>query len=603
MRRSRLFSVIPSILLILAARAGESAVSVEVRPSGKAAVVFVNNGPVLSLRTPNAGLNPEQRASLAARRIGDLAAQGHPPSKIRAAAAGRSAALYWGSQVLAYATAAEAAAQSTTPAALARSWAQQLTRQLTLPPVRLRERELTVPVGEARRAAITGSSRGPFRLELDPPAAAEARIDPAGMVWVMGRSPAAARLTITCPEGSDSIPVRVAHYAGTLSQSVPVARVTGRSGIPAEVVEEAVLRAARAACVLQPGAFAVVSVDGKPPAMPQEATSIRVPVNIKLDGAGFLTARIQTAVEVQRTALPPRETELLLYSNFPEQVKTPQPLYAALLEAGKPTRLLYHHQNGTGADLRLSIVLANISDEPAEVHLVGANAGPVLDTVLVGYAAGARFLRNLASGTGYIATVPARSRVVLWTAVLKKMETASGIIEMRQLSGAQDSIVTRVLSEPASVRRTSFDIAALENGDAPPRVVTHRYPSPVRRISERYAAGDRWLFIRVGKHAIPDDGEERVLYGNYGVSYNIALTLENPTNEPRVFQLLFDPTAGIAGFASLIDGRFVGKSHVSGTREHPLVKYRLEPGERREVRLTTVPLAGSNYPATIVVRS
>jgi hypothetical protein len=70
-----------------------------------------------------------------------------------------------------------------------------------------------------------------------------------------------------------------------------------------------------------------------------------------------------------------------------------------------------------------------------------------------------------------------------------------------------------------------------------------------------------------------------------------------------VFQLLFDPTAGIAGFASLIDGRFVGKSHVSGTREHPLVKYRLEPGERREVRLTTVPLAGSNYPATIVVRS
>lgn len=603
MRQSRLLSVIPLLILTLAASPGDTAVSVDVRVSGKTAVVYVNNGPVMSVRTSNAGLDPQQRAALVARRISEMAAQGHSPSKIRATGTARSATLYWGNQVLAYATAAEAAAQSTTPLALARTWAQQLTRQLTLPPVRLRERELTVPIGETRRAAVTGSSRGPFQVILDPPDAAEIRMEPSGTVSVLGKSPASARLTITCPDGSDSIPVRVAHYAGTLSQTVPVARVTGRSGIPAEVVEEAVLRAARAACQLQPGAFAVVSVDGKAPAMPQGGSSLRVPVNIKMDGVGFLTARIQTSVEVQRTSLDTRDTEVLLYSNFPEQVKTPQPLYAALLEPGKPTRLLYHHQNGTGSDLRLSIVLANTSDQPAEVHLLAANAGPILDTVLVGYVAGARFLRNLASETGYIATIPPRSRMVLWTAVLNRMETASGIIEMRQITGAPDSVVTRVVSEPGSVRRTSFDIAALEQGDAPPRVVRHRYPSPVRTISERYAAGDRWLFIRVGKHAIPDDGEEKVLYGNYGVSYNIALTLENPTSESKVFQVLFDPTAGIAGFASLIDGQFVGKSHVVGSREHPLVRYTLAPGERRQVRLTTVPLAGSNYPATIVVRS
>ncbi len=603
MHRSRLSFLFPLIVLALAPRLCGAAATVDVRVSGRTAVVYVNNAPVLSMRTSNAGLDPQQRAELVARRISELASQGRQPSAIRAAGTNRSATLYWGDRVLAYATAAEAAAQSTTPLALARTWAQQLTRQLTLPPVRLKERELTVPVGETRRTAIFGSSRGPFQLSVDPPDAAEARMEPGGNVAVLGKNPSGATLTVTCPEGSDSIRIRVARYAGALTQTVPVARVTGRAAVPAEVVEEAVLRAARTSCQLQPGAFAMVTVDGKAPALPEEAASLRVPVNIKMDGAGFLTARIQTSVEVQRAALARQPTELLLYSNFPEQVKAPQPLYAAVLEPGKPTRLLYHHQNGTGADLRLSIVLANTSEQPAEVHLLTANAGPIMDTVLVGYVAGARFLRNLASDTGYFATIPPRSRMVLWTAVLRRMETASGIIEMRQITGAPDSVVTRVVSEPGSVRRTSFDVAALEYGDVPPRVSEHRYPSPVRTISERYAAGDRWLFIRVGKHAIPDHGEEKVLYGNYGVSYNIALTLENPTSESRVFQVLFDPTAGTAGFASLIDGQFVGKSHVVGSREHPLVKYTLGPGERREVRLTTVPLAGSNYPATIVVRS
>jgi hypothetical protein len=131
----------------------------------------------------------------------------------------------------------------------------------------------------------------------------------------------------------------------------------------------------------------------------------------------------------------------------------------------------------------------------------------------------------------------------------------------------------------------------------------HQYPEPVRKLTEEYSADGRWLFIRVGKHAIPDSASERVLDGNYGVLYDINLTLSNPTSDTKNVKVMFDPTAGIAGVASIIDGQFYGKSHVVGTRELPLASFRLSPGERRQVRVNTMPLAGSNYPATIVVRS
>jgi len=598
-------SLIPLTILALAAAAcltaADASTTVDVRTPDGVALVYVNNGPVLSVRTANAGLEPAQRAGLVAKRISEMAAQGHSPAKLRVEGNRASATLFWGSQPLVYATKAEAAAQNTTPLALAESWRKQLVRQLTIPPVRLNVRALTIPVGENRRATQIGSSPGPFQVSVDPPGVAQAEVDVTGAVVVMGRNPGTAVLSVTSPDGTDSISVRVARLAGRLSSPTPRAQVTGGT-IAADVVSEAVWRAARAACVLEPGAFAVVSIAEKPGDMSSTASTLRVPVNIKLDGSDYLTVRMTTAVEVERTNVPVRQTEMLFYSNYPEQVKTPQSLYIGRLEPDKRSRLLYHHQNGTGRDLRLSITLSNVSDEPAQVHLIGALAGPMQDTVLVGYRAGAQFLRDLSSNTGYVAQVPPRSRIVLWTGLLRKMDTASGIIEMTHI-GKQGDLVARVISEPGSVTRTTQDIAQVDAGDTPPRFSNHQYPTPVRKLSEVYTAGGRWLFIRVGKHALKGADDQQTLYGNYGVLYDIDLTLDNPTAESKVFQVMFDPTAGIAGVASLIDGRFVGKSHVVGSRELPLMTFTLSPGERRAVRFSTLPLAGSNYPATIVVRS
>ncbi len=574
---------------------------VDVEMAGSAAIVKLNAQPAFSLRTSNAGLDPAQRAGIAAKRIADLVDARTPTSKITVKATRKSAVVYWQGKLIVNATKAEAKAQLTTPSKLAQRWALQIKKLIDLPPVRFAQRALTAPLNENRLSAVTGYSRGPFTLSVDPPAVASAQMNASRMVRVTGKQVGNAVVNISTPEGSDRIPLTVAKLAGRLKTTALSAQVTGAT-VPAEVVSEAAWRAARSACLLEQSAQVSVSLASKPGAMAAGVNTIKIPISIKMDGPGLLPVRLSASVTVER--LPPlhEPAQVLFYSNHPEQVLRPQPLYAGELRPDEPARLLYHHQNGTGQPLRVSVVLANTSDDAAKVYLMGALAEPRQDTILVGYRAGAQFLQDLMAGVGYIAEVPANSRIVLWTGVLGRMDTASGIVQMRQIGNA-GHLVARVLSEPSSVIRTSQDITPTNEGDNQNLFSVHQYPSPMREHAESYSVGSKWLFIRVGKHAIADAADERVLDGNYGVLYNIDLTLNNPTSGAREVQVMFDATAGIAGIASIINGQFFGKSHVDPPREVPLAKFLLSAGEQRHVKFKTLPLAGSNYPATIVVRS
>ncbi|MEI6914883.1 MAG: hypothetical protein WCL39_07115 [Armatimonadota bacterium] len=593
------FAVLLATLPLLSTPA--EAVTIEVRTAGAATQVVINGRPALSLRTSFQSYDPAQRAALAAKRIDDMATAGQPPWKISTKTNKAGTALIWGKQVIAFATAAEARAQKSTPSSLASTWAAQLRTLLTLPPLKLAVTSITAPVNETRKVRLVGFSKGPFTVAVAPEGIAAASLGSDNVLSVQGVRPGGAVVTVSAPEGSQQLTVTVAKYAGRLSASELTALVTGDS-IPVELVSEAAWRAARVACILEPGAQPDVNLAAKPAAMSSSAVSQKIPVVVRMTGAGYLEARVALTVEVKKTTLPGPPTQVLFYSNHPETVLRPQPLYAAPIEPGESARLLYHHQNGTGNKLRVSIVLVNTTDAPTQVHLIGALADPRQDPIIVGYRAGAQFLKDLYAQTGYVIDLPAKSRTVLWTGVLQKMETASGILQMRQLTGT-NGVLVRVLSEPSSVVRTMQDIVSTESDDYTISYSAHQYPKPNREIHEEYSAGSRWLFIRVGKHAIPNTKEELILYGNYGVIYDIDLTLNNPTGVVKDIQVMFDPTAGVAGVASMIDGRFFGRSHVVGMREFSLASYKLAPGEKRRVRVSTVPLAGSNYPATIVVRS
>ena len=58
----------------------------------------------------------------------------------------------------------------------------------------------------------------------------------------------------------------------------------------------------------------------------------------------------------------------------------------------------------------------------------------------------------------------------------------------------------------------------------------------------------------------------------------------------------------MAGGIFLIGNKRVEIPQTDMPKEHTLETYTLEPGESKNVRIRTLPLSGSNYPATIIVR-
>ena len=87
------------------------------------------------------------------------------------------------------------------------------------------------------------------------------------------------------------------------------------------------------------------------------------------------------------------------------------------------------------------------------------------------------------------------------------------------------------------------------------------------------------------------------------MTYDINVRVENPTTETKKIRVLFEPSAGLASGVFIIDGIMVSAKYAKPPSEVPLASYNLKPGEIRNVKIMTVPVAGSNYPATLVVRS
>jgi hypothetical protein len=129
----------------------------------------------------------------------------------------------------------------------------------------------------------------------------------------------------------------------------------------------------------------------------------------------------------------------------------------------------------------------------------------------------------------------------------------------------------------------------------------HIYPSPFRNESVDYSVGGRHGFIRIGQRPIPrPDGKG--LDGNFGVFYNIEARVENPQTDSADIEVVFEASAGYSGALFVLNGEVRRTPLLQPKEEAQIMRVRLQPGEKRQLTMMTVPLSGSSYPATIVVR-
>jgi hypothetical protein len=473
------------------------------------------------------------------------------------------------------------------------------TQRPTPAPLSLSTRELIVPVGESRSVRVTAP--GPVTLETVDTAQVDADIidanGAASALSVRGLEAGKATLRVVCGEDTATLTVSVMKYAGQIPAAVTAA-VTGRS-CPASLARTAVRDSLRGALTLEPGATcevgAVVGLEG--PLEAGKTATARVPVHIT--AAGCLPVERVVTVPIANRVLPAEEAKVLLYSNNPESFTAPGSLFLGALESDVPTRLLYHHQNMMGRPICVRVDLINLGENAVETQVIEGAAGPTWDTVMVGHRATARYVQNSRQDLGTIVTLPPHARRTIFSERVAEKLAVSGLDGLRLLTPSpRGRVLVEVVADEAPVAPAEVPS---DMADRP--LSDHVYTQVRKELHARFDVGGNWTFINVGKKAVHNQDNRKRLDGNYGILYDIALELSNPTGDERVVSVSLSPDAGAAMGVFLIDGTLVESPPISPPTEAPLASFRLRPGEHRTVPIQTIPVGGSNYPVSLIIRA
>lgn len=573
---------------------------VSIDSTGRA--VMINNRAAIRFHASNGSLSPAERARITAERLTRLAASKVDPKTIYLKADNQYARIMAGETLVCIVNADDARASKTTPTTLGSLWVRNIRNLLSMPAIVLSDKEIVVPLGENRRIYVSGAATGPISTASQNADIALASVSTDGRyVQVTGQKVGQTAVEIVVEGERALATVCVKKYAGFIGQIIS-AEVTGNP-CPRHLLDYAAKQAILRNAVLESGAsIKIHNIDGIDRPLQPGATR-EAKVDVSISGNGYITYAATPTVKIQNLSIPREEATQLFYSNNPERLLKYQTLFAGKLEQGKPVRILYHHQNAIGKRAKLIVEVINPGPTPAAFRVIKGVAGPMLDTVLVGYMAGGAFMRDELSNAGVIERVPPQSRLVLVSDTLGHNETSSGILQVNQIEG--QSSYARVAALPPDAEEAQVNVGSITPAPAifALELSDHVYPNPAKTLEASYVVGERWAFIPIGRHAITDSAAQKKLYGNYGVTYNINIKVENPTERPKKVSVLFEPSAGLASGVFIIDGEFVSAKYAKPPAEIPLASYQLKPGESRNVRIVTVPVAGSNYPATLVVRS
>lgn len=588
-------------------------------PHGLIAVVTVNDAPVATLKTAAGGMNAAQRGVTIKGRLVGLVEAGLTPTQISVVHLGREG---WeirgrGARIILVGS-RDGAAQHQSARHLAQAWAKTLKIRLNEAPLTITSRQILLPKGSTRTITLGGAARSE-NITLT---GGDSQVSPAVFdqhsrrITVRGARCGEARLLIQAEGAALPLTVSVREYAAQVQPQITV-RVTGRPSAPASLVETAVYLGLKEALSAADGAQVRLLKAPKAVSSLRPGASVTRRMPLRVAGPNLLSVEATPVVTVINQPLSAARAETIFYSNNPEQVRQSQTLFSGPLSPFQPVRLDYHHQNKTGGPLIFHTDLVNSSDQTASVHVMEGIAQPEIDTVQVGRRAGAAFLQALDSGTGLVLRVPPHARVPLLVQRFAPLLTVSGIVQMQQISGPDHAVSLSVVadtdrevlvSSPAhmamAISETAAPAAPAASG-AVHETSPYVFGAPRVSLHGEYAVGGQWVYLRLGhSESLRNAAGTQTLWGNYGVSYFVTVRLTNPTGKSRSVGLFFAPEAGLAAGVFQLSGQpLLQFDPMPPPEEKELTRLRLEPGEIRTVRLRTILLNGSAYPASLIVHA
>lgn len=585
-------------LLIL----GCSALSLGVRAVAQGPSVHVNGRAVAVFRDFDGLQTPLERAENVAARI-SKASRG----VIVTAKAGT---VYLAGMPLMSAMPRDAAANRTSQLRLAEQWSRNLSVAISIPDVEI-SGPSTMMKGQQTKLNLGGALAGKASVESSDEQVVKVVLGSGGY-WLKATGPGQANITASVPGTIRSISITVRAFAAFFPQSAHGFVV----GAPA--IEDSVRGAIESAVMSQVKTEIGTDlkiIDMRPVAVATGGKQTFT-VRARAFGGEFVTSEGLVSVTIENLPFAARRESELWYCNSPERVKGVGPLFAASLKDEGPVRVLYHHVNDTSGPVLIKLQAVNTSDKPARIVITPGDSDPERNPVKAGIVAANRFVRAWRSGSGEVVSVPPKSSVPIAMRRLFAGQTASGICMLRLLEGGPSTLEVRedaeelytfqgkwasAIASPAPWRWVGATRLAMWT--PPARESTDQiYPNPFKEVDARYTAGGKPAFIRIGQKPIARKDGAGKLDGNYGVIYNGRFFLYNPGAVATEAEFSFEASGGYSGALVILDGAIVQTPLLQPHGVYLLQKVHLNPLESKEISFTTVPLSGSAYPCTFMIR-
>jgi len=569
-------------------------------------VLVVNGKPVFQIKASAGGISGAERTALVARTLAHLSRYGPIETKRN----GTDFVILIDSCHCLTVTPADASRSKTTPALLAESWAAKLNQALLLPPLTLSQKELQLPVGADKLVRIMGGLADQAAISASPARILRVTRTDDG-VSVHGVGSGSGTVTVNADGHILHVNVAVRPWAADFPQSC-TAEV---AGIPTAgaTVRGAIAMALKGQLVGVPGTDFQYKLPDCGALGTGESRSYAVHVRALASHAysnyGVVNVQVKNVPIVQQA-----DSELW-YSNNPEVVTKPMSLFSASLRMGAPARLLYHHINGSSQPIYIRVQAVNNSDIPAKVIVIPGDSKPDYNPVRAGIVAADEYFRAWIVGSGEIVSIPAHSTMPISLRRLSPNETDSGLCGLRLIAGPKDLLVRTDSFPPfqldpawknairSSTPWREVGCHPLNDYDKAPYVMSeHIYPDPRRQEEVSYKVGGRFGYLRIGQRAILRQDGVSQLDGNFGVIYNIKASISNPTNETTDVEIVFEASAGYSGGLFCLNGSFIHTPLLQPKEVRRLAKFHMTPGSTQSVDITTLPLSGSSYPATMLIR-
>ncbi|MFB3882511.1 MAG: hypothetical protein ACE149_14685 [Armatimonadota bacterium] len=562
------------------------------RPLGPQGRVYAGSQSIMTIG--GHGAQSAADAVEVARRLNALAEAGLRPEEITVRKTRGLRTILGRGQPIVQIDQAQAKAQMTDPAALARTWVDNLADQFGRP--YLSVSPVVVPVGEVRSTTVRGNVVGSLRVEADAPLVTAAYDPKTRTIRVTGLAVGRTELVLADEESALRLPVRSAKYAARVSGTL----VAGVTGNPAstEVIYRAAQAAVASSLALEPGAWATIDARTGPVSPLPSGATRAVKVHLSAAGEEYLPYRAEPVVTVRSETVTPGPADVLMVSNSPERLLSQGLWYEGSLAEVQSARLLYHHVNSSRVPGDFVVELWNVADQAVRVQVIAGSGGPSRDEAYAGHRAASQFLANRAGNVGWIVSLPAKTAVPVVSHDMDPGSIVSGMAEVRKL-GAGDVRVRCYLSP----RRSAWLPYAIRSYEPGPLLGRWTYPNPRQEVNARYVVGRDWAFVTIGDQPVSGLAPGDQLAGNYGVIYDIGLELINPTDRAAVVELAMEPGGGTARAVLLIDGRPVDAGLLRGNSEARLARYVLGSGELRTIQIQTTPQGGSNYPVRLFARA